>query len=152
MRYTMQGITEQQWQDTKTGYTEWLEGIKIPSDVGTNDIKRLNAELDAIFTEVRMNFTYVEFQYERYMRMLKHAKTTLYLTFKDAGKTEKEREALVYEFLENQPLPGHPAPIMKLIDILEERYLFFKGLIEAIKEKSAKLITDSSALKIEANL
>ncbi|MCX7610317.1 MAG: hypothetical protein N2043_01860 [Ignavibacterium sp.] len=152
MRYKIENITTQEWLEVKQNYTKWIESIEIPLDPTTTDIKRINHELDEIYTEVRIHYAYLEYQYEKYMRMYKHAKTSLYLTFKESGKTEKEREALIYDFLEKNPLPGTKIPITVIIEMIEERYLFFKALIDIIKEKSAKMITDSAALKLETNV
>lgn len=152
MRYNIEGITQKEWKTVKEGYTTWLEGIQIPRDVTATDIKTLNHQLDQIYTEARVNYTYLEFQYDKFLRMYKHAKETVYLSVKDQGKTEKERSALVYDYIEQYALPGMPKPLPELLEIIEERYLFFRGLIDIIKDKSSRLITDSSALKLESQL
>lgn len=145
-------MKKQDWEEIEDYYSEAVSDIQIPEDVDANDLIQLNYELSLLFTKARFDYMYIKRHYEKLKRQMKRAEKQAYMAIKDMGKNDKERDGLINKYLEDNPMFGYPITMYDAIDIYEERAFFMEAVLDDIKDKSGRLISDNGALKLDVEL
>lgn len=143
--------TAKGWRKLEKVYIEAISQIQVPPDLKADDILRINALVDEVYSQARFDYAEARKMLKRYERKLSNTKKTMQLTFrKTAGQTAGERDALIYQYLETMPLKGDTEPLMTLIDRWEEREIFMDAVIDNLLKITDKMINGNGALKLDA--
>ncbi len=140
------------WQQLEQYYTELVTQITIPEDPEPNDIKYVVSAIDSVYAEARLDLAKARRGHDRIERKYKLASKEAYLAVKDAGKTEKDKEALAVAYIRSTKLDADPMPVTDMLDIAEERYLFMQAVVDVLNDKSNKCIIENGLLKIDVSL
>ena len=143
--------TKREWKKLENMYIEALSEITVPPDLRANDILRINALIDEVYSQARFDYSFAKARVKKYERRLANAKKTLKLSFKkEKGQTADERDALIMQFLETMPLKGDDEPLMTLVERWEEREIFMDAVIDNLTKITDKMINGNGALKLDA--
>jgi uncharacterized protein YozE (UPF0346 family) len=145
-------MSKDDWEEIEQWYVDAVNSIVIPEDIDPEDLIQLNYQLSKLYTKARFDYMYIKRQYEKLKRQMKRAEKQAYLAVKNLGKNDKERESLICKYLEDNKLYGYPVNMYDAIDIYEERALFMEAVLDDIKDKSGRLISNNGALKLDAEL
>lgn len=145
-------MSASEWRKLEDYYISELQAIAIPEDASTVELREINARLSRLYSQARFDYAFVKRQYERVKRQLKRAEREAYLAVKDSGKNEKEREALVQKYLEENKLYGYPVNLYDALDICEERVLFLEAVMDELKDRHERMITLNALLKLEQGI
>lgn len=140
------------WEQVEDYYTERVNEIELPEDIDPQDLIDLNQQLSKLYTQARFDYMYLKRQFEKIKRQLKRAEKQAYMAIKSIGKNEKEREGLINKYLEDNKMFGYPVTMFDAVDIYEDRVYFMEAVLDDIKDKSGRLISDNGALKLDAEL
>jgi hypothetical protein len=140
------------WEKIEDAYAEAVNDIVVPEDVDGQDLVALNSQLSEVFTKARFDYMYFKRQLEKIKRQLKRAEKQAYMAVKDLGKNDKEREGLINKYLEDNKVFNYPISIYDAYDIMEERAFFMEAVLDDIKDKSGRIISDNGALKLDVEL
>ena len=149
---TSKALNATAWAQLEQYYTELITQIHVPEDPDTNDIKFIVAALDSVYAEARLDLAKARRGHDRIERKYKLAMKEAYLAVKDAGKTEKDKEALAVAYIRTTKLDADPMPVTDMLDIAEERYLFMQAVVDVLNDKSGKCITENGLLRIDVEL
>lgn len=142
---------DQEWEELEQTYIDAIDQISVPPDLRPNDILRINALVDQVYSQARFDFAEAKKMSKRYERRLSNAKKTLKLTFKkEKGQTADERDALIIQFLESMPLKGDKEPLITLLERWEEREIFMDAVIDNLLKLTDKMINGNGALKLDS--
>lgn len=151
-----------EWEQVEAYLTEQLNNIVIPEDITPADIKRLNAQIDRLSAPVMRLFAMTKRAYEGITMDRKNAEKQVYMLVRDVtdengkptGKkrTEAEIAAAITEYLNQTPINGYPQPIYVMEKAAMERYVFMQAVVDTLKQKGEKLITDLGAIKLEVQV
>lgn len=143
-------MKKEDWELVEDYYVEEVNQIHLPEDIDPSDLIDLNQRLSKLYTKARFDYMYIKRQYEKIKRQLKRAEKQAYMAVKALGKNEKEREGLINKYLEDNKMFGYPVTMFDALDIYEERAFFMEAVLDDIKDKSGRLISDNGALKLDA--
>lgn len=141
-----------EWEEIEDAYADAVNSIYVPEDVDGQDLVGLNSQLSELFTKARFDYMYLKRQLEKIKRQLKRAEKQAYMSVKNLGKNDKEREGLINKYLEDNPMYGYPINLYDAYDIMEERAFFMEAVLDDIKDKSGRIISDNGALKLDVEL
>jgi len=157
--------TPQEWAAREYEYAMSVNSISIPSNPDTKDIMNLNSMIDQVYSIAKIECAIYERLYDKFDRRRKNSEIEVYTIVKqmlpvDANgnpekKTETEMKALGMHYLNNTPVDktGQSTyTIYQLLEMAEERYVYMKAIIDLLKDKSDKLITDTGSLKMETKI
>lgn len=157
-------ITKKEWEQVEQYYVQELGQIHIPEDPKPHDILSINAKLEKLYHEARLDFLYVSRAFENIESSYRKLKRALYPLVKN-GKNSDERDHLLQDYLMQTTLdqidphitqalglPQLPTTIYVVYETHKERVEFMKAVLDLIADKTARLITDSGAMKIESKL
>lgn len=165
--------SQSEWNLREDYYIDEVSKIVIPEAPSTQEIKKLNSQIDALLTEVLGDVAYVKRQYDEYDRMMKLAEKEAFNAVKSApGQgsgiklTEKDTVSLVVTYLRSNPLsdpnanvdpktgkrPPMKVDIYSAVQIYEKRLRFIEAVSEMLEGKKSALVTDNAMLKIEAGI
>lgn len=160
-------FTRSEWEKIEEWLIEEINKIVIPDRVTPEIIQQLNAQIDKLTVPVMWLYALTKRNYESLTMDRKNAERQVYLLVKDeigpdgkpTGKkrTEKETEAHITQYLNTTPLQkadgtSMPAPIYVMEKSAMERFVFMQAVVDMLKQKSDKLITDLGAIKVEAQV
>lgn len=147
-------MTQKEWETKEKFYTNQLasKDLVLPIDPTSSDLTAIEAKIDELYSQARLDLAHCKRQFENIERKFKAAHKETYLIVKDQGKTEKEKEALAVSYLKNNALDGMSITIYQAFDIAEYRLLFIDAVVDILKEKHARCITDSGLMKLEVSL
>lgn len=150
--------TTDEWKIREQEYMDSLNSISIPFDPDDADIMALNSMIDQVYSVAKIEQAIYKRLYEKYYRQRKNYETEVYIIVKrnlpvDANgnpekKTEAEMKGLGIEYLKNKLIDNSNYSIYQMVDLLEDRMIFMDAVVDILKNKSDKLITDSGALKL----
>lgn len=152
------------WLQVEDYYRDQIDRIHIPDDPKPNDITQINAALERLYHEARLDYLYTQKAFDRVDRGYKMLKRALWPIAK-VGKNVEERDHLLQDHLMNTPmdqlpanaisnlgLPVLPVNIYLIYETYKERMDYMKAILDIISDKTSRLITDSGAMKIESML
>lgn len=143
--------TRKGWRKIERVYLDAIDQIQVPPDLKADDILRINALVDEVYSQARFDYAEARKMLKRYERRHSNAKKTLQLTFKkQPGQTASERDALILLYLETSPIMGDTEPLMTLIERWEEREIFMDAVIDNLLKITDKMINGNGALKLDA--
>jgi len=139
------------WPAISSEYATGLRDLVIPLDPTPAAIMDLQSRIDQLFTSARLDYGRLKAELESLKQLHKVLSRAYYLDFKDQGKTEKEREALVQRHIMQNHQHGD-SDLITAIALLEEQVLFMQTVVDILKDKSQRLITHLGSLKLEQSL
>lgn len=147
-------MTQLEWEAREGYYSDLLvsPSMMLPIDPSPGCIMNLEATIDAVYSEARLELAHCKRQMEITERKFKAGHKEAYLTLKDQGKTDKEREALAVTYLKTTPIDGMNMTVYQAFDVAEFRFMFMDAVIDILREKHGRCITDSGLLKLEDSL
>lgn len=130
-----------------------VQDIVIRPDMNPQEINEVLAKLDALYTEVELKFANIKRLANEVDLKYKLAQKEAYLHVN--GKNEKEREALITQFLNE-----HLCDIPEFVDMtypeaklyLDDLMTFYEAVIDTLKFKLRIMILYMSSQKIDAAL
>lgn len=155
--------TPQEWTAREQEYAQSVNSISIPGNPDTKDIMNLNSAIDQVYTIAKIECAVYERLYDKFDRKRKNSEIEVYTIIKsnlpkDANgnpekKTETEMKALGMTYLNNTPVDANNGyTIYNLLEMAEDRYVYMKAIVDLLKDKSDKLITDTGTLKLEVRI
>ena len=154
-------ISKKEWEQLELYYLEKINTIHIPEDPKPSDLLSINAKLEQLYHEARLDIYYAKRSFEHIESAYRKLKRALFPLVK-AGKNVEERDHLLQNYLmstkldqieehilQSLGLPKVPATIYSIYDVYKERVDFLQTVLDLIADKTARLITDSGAMKIE---
>lgn len=145
--------TQQEWAEREQEYVDVIGTLVTPYEPDDKDICALNAAIDQVYSIAKIEQAVYTRMYEKMYQRRKNSEAHVYLLVKktlppDKKTTESEMKALGVEFLKNEGVDGSKYNIYEMVDMAMDRKCFMDGVIDILKQKSDKLITDSGALKL----
>lgn len=145
--------TVKDWEAREEEYINVIGSLVTPFEPDEKDICSLNAAIDQVYSIAKIEQAVYTRLYERMYQKRKNSESHVYLIVKknippDKKTTESEIKALGIEFLLNEKVDNGNYNIYELVDMAMDRKCFMDGVIDTLKQKSDKLITDSGALKL----
>lgn len=157
--------TPQEWSAREQEYMVSVNSISIPGTPDTKDIMNLNSAIDQVYTVAKVECAVYERLFDKFDRRRKNSEIEVYTIIKsglpkDANgnpekKTETEMKAMGMVYLNNKPADQNASSgytIYNLLEMAEERYIYMKAIVDLLKDKSDKLITDTGSLKLEVKI
>lgn len=157
-------ITKKDWELVEQYYLEKANAIHIPEDPKPDHIMAINSQLEQLYHEARLDYYYANRAFGSIESAYRKLKRALYPIVKD-GKNAEHREHLLQEHLMATTLDKLdpkvlnalgitpvPRSVYTLYENYKERVEFLQTVLDLVKDKSGRLITDSGAMKIESNL
>ena len=154
-------ISKKEWEQLELYYLEKINTIHIPEDPKPSDLLSINAKLEQLYHEARLDIYYAKRSFEHIESAYRKLKRALFPLVK-TGKNTEERDHLLQNYLmstkldqieehilQSLGLPKVPATIYSIYDVYKERVDFLQTVLDLIADKTARLITDSGAMKIE---
>lgn len=155
-------FSKAEWEQIEEYLINALNSIAVPEHVTPEDIQQLNAALDKLSASVMWLYAVTKRAYEGIQMDRKNAEKQVYMLVRDAvddqgkptGKkrTEAEIAAATTEYLNSTPINGYPQPIYVMEKAAMERYVFMQAIVDTMKQKSEKMITDLGAIKLEVQI
>ena len=145
-------MKKEEWDKVEDYYVETVNDIEIPYDIDPQDLIDLNHKLSKLYTKARFDYMYIKRQYEKIKRQLKRAEKQAYMAVKALGKNDKEREGLINKYIEDNNMFGYPVTMYDAYDIYEDRAFFMEAVLDDIRDKSGRLISNNGALKLDSEL
>lgn len=157
-----QKYTSAEWQQREQEYIESVNSIVIPYEPDDVDITSINAMVDSVYTVAKVEQAIYSRLYDRNHQRRKNSETEVYLISKrglplDANgnpqkTTEAEFKAMGVEFLKNNKVDNTSYNVYDLESLAADRRIFMDSIVDILKSKSDKLITDSGALKLAVQI
>lgn len=154
--------TPQEWTAREQEYAQSVNSIAIPPNPDTKDIMSLNSAIDQVYSIAKIECAIYERLYDKYDRRRKNSEIEVYSIVKknlpvDANgnpekKTETEMKSMGMIYLNNTTVDGTQYTVYHLLEMAEERYIYMKAIVDLLKDKSDKLITDTGSLKMETKI
>lgn len=154
--------TPDEWQQREQEYMNSVNSINIPFEPDDVDLTNINAMIDQVYSIAKIETAIYTRLYEKFYRRRKNSETEVYVIVKrnipkDAHgnpqkKTEAEIKALGIEYLTTAKVDQTNYNIYQMLEMAEDRRVFMDAVIDILKQKSDKLITDSGALKMAIQL
>jgi hypothetical protein len=136
------------WATTKQAHKERLSTIIIPLDITPGVAKGLLARIDAFFSEVRLDLAEIEGQKEQIEVLIREIERV-----EVSGGNDVARKKAASVAVQNYALGDESTVNLYTIQRqLIEKNSFYKGLIDALNGKQARLITISGVMKLEKDL
>lgn len=157
-----QKYTPAEWAQREQEYIDSINSIVIPYEPDDADITSINAMIDSVYTIAKIEQAIYTRLYDRNYQRRKNSETEVYLIVKrnlpvdtngnPIKATETELKARGVEFLNQNKVDGSNYNIYQLESLAADRKVFMDGVVDILKSKSDKLITDSGALKLAVQI
>lgn len=157
-------ISRKEWELVEAYYLEKANKIHIPEDPKPFDITSINSQLEQLYHEARLDYYYAKGAFDNLEGAYRKLKRALYPIVKQ-GKNAEERDHLLQDHLMATKLDELDANILRSLGILpvprtiyvmhesyKDRVDFLQAVLDLIRDKTGRLITDSGAMKIESSL
>ncbi len=138
------------WKQLVEKYESALQELDLPPDLTPTGIMLIQAKLDRLNTEARLEQCQLRAELTRLKETYKMYSKIYYLDVKDKARTEKERDALVSKRLMEIEYNG--LNLIEAIGILEGQVLFMNTVVSIISSKAQRLINILGSLKLEHSL
>lgn len=150
------------WQKREQEYIDSVNSIAIPYEPDDTDITSINAMIDSVYTIAKVEQAIYSRLYDRNHQRRKNSEVEVYLISKRGlpldtngnpqKTTESELKALGVEFLKNNKVDSTSYNVYELESLAADRKVFMDSIVDILKSKSDKLITDSGALKLAVQI
>lgn len=151
-----------EWAIREKEYSDSIDSIVFPFDPDDVDITNLNAMIDQCYSIAKIEQAIYTRLYEKMHLKRKNSEIEAYLIVKrtqpkdangNAPKiTEGEMKALVVEYLGHTPVDTTQFTIYQLEEMAQDRRIYMDAILDILRQKSDKLITNSGALKLGVQL
>lgn len=138
-------MTQEQWVQYKAQLKQQLNQIQIPIDANPATVRVILAQLDKLYTDMRMEYAELEGHKDRIDCLIREIERVQAI-----GKNEIDRKRNAS--LAVQQYPGKNGEVINLYDFqrqLSERYSFLRGILDSLFGKQNRLITLNGMLKLE---
>lgn len=153
-------FTKAEWEQIEEFLIQEVNAVTLPDRVTPDVIQQINSQIDDLTSAVMWLYALTKRTYEAIGMDRKNAEKQVYMLVKDGvpdasgnkpskAPTEAEKQALIVDYLNVNPLQGHPAPIYVMEKAAMERFLFVDAVVSTMKQKREALITDLGAIKLE---
>lgn len=136
------------WNEKKARYEQAVREIRIPADIDEGRVKNLVAMIDDVYTSAAFDYAHHKALYENQKDMERATTKALQSSLRreiTPRPSDRLAESMAYEEAINMG-------IYDRLSEYREKFLFMQAVIDSLDAKRNMLITDSSALKIEASL
>lgn len=149
--------TEADWSQREAEYIASINSLNIPADPTEVDILGFNAAIDSVYSVAKIEQATYSRLYDKMYQKRKNSETEVYLIVKkqlpaDKKATEAELKSMGVTFLGSNPVDGTKYSIYQMVDMALDRKTFMDAVVDILKQKSDKLITDSGALKLSLQI
>lgn len=144
-------MSDQSWSDVVKSYMERIQLLQIPIDPTPAIINQLISNIDALYMDMQFNYASLISQFDYVNTTIMTKKKLYYLAAKDQGRNEKEREAIIYQRIAEEPIGDYLEPFDALAD-LKSRGRLMELLLKILSKRADRLITSLGALKLEVSL
>lgn len=142
--------SESEWQALVEDYVRELNALEIPPDPAPATLVALQAGLDRLHTRARLDLCQLKGELLRLRDRIKILSKTYYLEVRDAARTEKEREALVWQRLAAEKYGELPLP--EAANVLEAQVMFLDTVVSLVSSKAQRMITLLGSMKLESTI
>lgn len=140
-----------EWLAVSSDYSNSLRDLVIPADPTPSAILELQSRIDQLSTAARLDYARLKAELDGLRQLYKVLSRAYYLDFKDQGRTEKEREALIQRHIMEHHQHGD-SDLITAITVLEEQVFFMQTVVDILNDKSKRLITHLGSLKLEQSI
>lgn len=138
-------LPNEQWLEYKAQLKQQLNQIKIPIDANPGIVRVILAQIDELYTNMRMEYAELEGHKERVECLIREIERE-----QAQGKNEIDRKRNATLAVQN--FAGNNGQVVNLYDFqrqIAERYSYLKGILDALFGKQSRLITLNGMLKLE---
>lgn len=154
------GYTTRQWVMKEDWYTDQVNNIVIPQSPSPADIQNIAFKIDALLSTARLDYAFVQQNFDRYSMILKIEERRLFVDLKlnppqpynTLKLTVDEMKGVVASVILNQTFENTGLSLYKLVEQSSARNIFMEGVIKCLQDKKDLLITHSSMMKIESSM
>lgn len=138
-------IPQERWAAYKAHLRQQLNQIEIPMDANPGIVRVILAQIDKLFTDMRMEYAELEGHKDRVECLIREIERE-----QAVGKNEIDRKRNATLAVQNYA--GNNGTVVNLYDFqrqIAERYSYLKGIIDSLYGKQNRLITLNGMLKLE---
>jgi hypothetical protein len=138
-------IPQERWAAYKAQLRQQLNQIEIPMDANPGIVRVILAQIDKLFTDMRMEYAELEGHKDRVECLIREIERE-----QAVGKNEIDRKRNATLAVQNYA--GNNGTVVNLYDFqrqISERYSYLKGIIDSLYGKQNRLITLNGMLKLE---
>ena len=133
-------------------YKQRLSNIRINADASPYELRVLEKDLDDLQTDMLFDFSEMRTQYQDIQRSIE-----VITRINIQGSNEQERRANGYNAARGVQTQGSNGEdvqlnLFEVESVLRRRYFILQDIFSAIRDKSQRIITLRSTLKIEEEL
>ena len=152
--------TDKEWQLKEDWYTQQVNNIGIPPSPSVTDIQDIASRIDTLLTIARLDYAYVNQNFDKYNMNMKIEEKRLFVELKlnppqqyqGLKFTVDEMKGVVSSVLRNNKWDNGQYTLYELVQNSSARNIFMETVIKALSDKKDLLITHSGMLKIEHSL
>jgi hypothetical protein len=139
----------QEWEAKKLDWATRVKQIVIPVDISAGMVKKLNADIDNLYTDIRLEYAALRADKEAIDKRI-------YVIEKKAsalGRNDQDRKAngvSAVEAFETQE--GETVNLWQIYDDIVEQYEFVSSVIDILDTKHNRLVLTSGILKLERGI
>lgn len=140
-------MTKEEWERKKANYEVQVKSLPIPSDPSPSIVKRLLAQIDALFTEARLDLAKAQVADDDIDRKI-------YVIEKENmdGKNDVERKRNGIKAVKEFQVGDKTVDLWDIQKATNERVKFMESIIDILNQKQSRLITTNGIMKIESQL
>lgn len=152
--------TVNQWRMKEDWYTAQVNAIFISPAPSVSDIQDTASRIDALLTVARLDYSYINQNYDKYAMLLKIEEKKLFVDLKlqppkqysTLKLTIDEMKGVVASVIAGNGWDGGKLTLYELVQESSARNIFMEGVIKALEDKKDLLITHSGMMKIEHSI
>lgn len=141
-------MTDEEWFVEVERYRERLNSLRIPIDVNPSAAKGILSRIDTLFSEVRLDLSYMEGRKEYVENIIREIERV-----EANGSNEMARKQNASLAVQNFQLnDGGTENLYAVLRTLIERTSYLQGVVDVLYGKQSRLITTTGLLKLEKDL
>ena len=151
------------WTERVSFYQTAITGIVIPPDIDPMNIIRIESELDNAYSKARLDLARIKVSLNKIKNKAEAQKKDAMVYLADVEKdpnlakdqkptNDKQREAWIHTYLSNNNLSGMNITAAEAIEVYTERHEFMSAIVDILRTKHDRLITDLTCLKLDVEL
>lgn len=149
--------TISQWKAKEDWYTQQVNSIFISPAPSVSDVQDTASRIDALLTVARLDYAYINQNFDRFSMLLKIEEKKLFVDLKlqppqhysSLKLTVDEMKGVVTSVINSKKWDNTNHTLYELVQESSARNIFMEGVIKALQDKKDLLITHSSMMKIE---
>lgn len=141
-------LKDKDWSQYKATMSARVKSIQIPVDINAGMGKQILANIDLLYSDVRMDCAEIEGHKERLEILIREIERS---SIKGSNELARKQAST----LAVQTYAGNNGQIINLYDFqreLIEKHTFLRGLLDTMINKQNRLITINGLLKLEKEL